>query len=107
MKHMDSKILWLQDLIVAGGERGIDGHETVQTSSDCECKSVLAWLRGVLRSIGCSSHARHVSIFGLASFPASYDEYTALVEICSVAGEHVRRADSGMYLWWNLDTLTY
>ena len=24
----------------------VDGHETVQTGSDCECESVLAWLRG-------------------------------------------------------------
>ena len=40
-------------------------------------------------------------------FLASYDEYTALVKIGNVASEHVRRAASGMYLWWNLDTLTY
>ena len=26
--------------------QGVDGHETVQTGSDCECESVLAWLRG-------------------------------------------------------------
>ena len=37
----------------------------------------------VLRSIGFSSHAPHVSIwFG---FPASYDEYTALVKVGNVA----------------------
>ena len=59
---------------------------------------------GVLRSIGYSSHARHVSIwFG---FPASYNEYTALVKIGNVASEHVRRAVCGMHLRWNLDTVT-
>ena len=42
----------------------------------------------------------------LVSFPASYDEYTALVKIVNVASEHVRRAVSGMYLWWDLDTVT-
>ena len=85
MKHSDSGILWLQDLIAAGGVRlkkiprthnsadmlthtpgakelevflplmspqvlqctkqGVDGHETVQTGSHCECESVFAWLR--------------------------------------------------------------
>ena len=39
--------------------------------------------------------------------PASYDECTALVKSGNVASEHVRRAISGMYLWWNLDTVTY
>ena len=46
------------------------------------------------------------SLFGMV-FLASHDEYTALVKSCDVAGEHVRRADSGMYLWWNLDFVTY
>ena len=107
MKHIDSRILWLQDLIAAGGVRlkkipitqnladmlthtpgakelvvflplmGLrccserDKELMVTThyknGSDCECKSVFAWLRGVLRSIGYSSHARHV-LFGLVSF---------------------------------------
>ena len=26
--------------------QGVDGHETVQTDSNCECESVFAWLRG-------------------------------------------------------------
>ena len=46
------------------------------------------------------------SLFGLV-FPASYDEYTALIKIGNVASEHVKRAVSGMYLGWNLDTVTY
>ena len=45
-----------------------------------------------MRSIGYSSHARHVSIW--CGFPASYDEYTALVKVGNVASEHVRRAVS-------------
>ena len=66
---------------------------------------VREYLVSLLRSIGYSSHARHVSIwFG---FPASYDEYTALVKIGIDASEHVKRAVSGMYLWWILDTVTY
>ena len=36
-----------------------------------------------------------------------YDEYTALVKVGNVASEHVRRAVSGVYLWWNLETVTY
>ena len=59
----------------------------------------------VLRSIGYSSHARHVSIwFG---FPASYDEYPALVKFGNVASEHVRRAVRVIYLSCDLDTVTY
>ena len=46
------------------------------------------------------------SLLGLV-VPASYDEYTALVKSGNVASEHVRRAVSGMYRWWNLDTVTY
>ena len=45
------------------------------------------------------------SPFGLVSFFASHDKYTTLVKIGNVASEHVRRADSGMYLWWNVDTV--
>ena len=60
----------------------------------------------MLRSIGYSSHTRHVSIwFG---FLASYDEYTALVKIGNVASEHVRRAFSGISLeLGNRDLLSY
>ena len=47
------------------------------------------------------------SLFGLV-FPASYDEYIALVKIGDVASGRVKRAVIiGMYLWWNLDTVTY
>ena len=44
------------------------------------------------RSIEFSSHASHVSIW--FDFPASYDEYTALVKVGNVASEHVKRAIS-------------
>ena len=44
---------------------------------------------------------------GLVRVPASYDEYTALVKSGEVTSVHVRRIGSGMYLWWNLDTVTY
>ena len=47
------------------------------------------------------------SPFGLV-FPACvFDEYRALVKIGNVASEHVRRAISGMCLWWNVDAVTY
>ena len=39
------------------------------------------------------------SLLGLV-VPASYDEYTELVKSGNVAGEHVRRAVSGMDCWW-------
>ena len=47
------------------------------------------------------------SLCCLVRVHAANDEYTALVNIGNVASEHVRRTDSGMYLWWKLDTVTY
>ena len=58
------------------------------------------------RSIGVPA-MHDTSPCGLVSFPASYDEYTALVKSGEVTSEHVRRIGGGMYLWWNLDTVTY
>ena len=42
----------------------------------------------------------HVHVYTWFGFPASHDEYTALVKVGTVASGHVRRAVSGMYLWW-------
>ena len=60
----------------------------------------------LLRLIGIQA-MQDASLFGLVSFPASYDENTALVKSGKVTSDHVRRIGSGMYLWWNLDTVTY
>ena len=49
------------------------------------------------------------SLFGLV-FLASYDEYAALAKIGDVANEHVKRAVSGVVLWWKpgyRDLLSY
>ena len=60
----------------------------------------------MLRSIGIPA-MHDMSLCGLVGVPASCDEYTALVKSGEVTSVHVRRIGSGMYLWWNLDTVTY
>ena len=59
----------------------------------------------MLRSIGIPA-MHDTSLCGLVRVPASYDEHTALVKSGEVTSVHVRRIGSGMYLWWNLDTVT-
>ena len=79
--------------------QGVDGHETVQTGSNCECESVLAWLRARVEFTWCIPAMHVTCLLGLV-VPASYDEYTALVKSGNVASEHVRRAISGTYHRW-------
>ena len=60
----------------------------------------------MLRPIGIPA-MHDTSLCGLARVPASYDEYTTLVKGGEVTSVHVRRFGSGMYLLWNLATVTY
>ena len=52
----------------------------------------------LLSSIVYYSHAPHVSTWLI--FPASYDEYTALVKSGNAANKHVWKAVIGAYCWW-------
>ena len=62
----------------------------------------------MLNSIVYPSHARHVSTWWIV--PASYDEYTALVQSGNVASKHVWKAVKGTCCLWKpgcLDLLSY